>query len=128
MTSSITLPLAAAPIPSALTMNTEIEHSAKRTQRLVDRYWRTHQPRVDLRPQNLLDCRTQSKIEEWKEIYFFQHQRLAAKQAYARRESRTLAQDENGSSANDDVAQWLEYLEWICDEAYSMRNERPAPQ
>ena len=55
-------------------------NSFRQVQRYVIAYWQRKGIRQDLKPELFLDLKMQTKLDEWKEFYFHQHQRLEQKE------------------------------------------------
>ena len=52
----------------------------RKAQIYVNSYWQKRGLRQEFKPQLLLNLQLQTKLEEWKEFYFHQHQRLVQKE------------------------------------------------
>ena len=117
-----------------------------RTQSLIDRYWRKRHLKETMRPVLNIDTRFQSRREEWKEFFFYQHQRLSCKEEEVKAAVRDAHKVPRGcenttpesfqeshddavkgvapfnvrsrwiSSAKSDLKNWVLYLQWIEDE------------
>ena len=111
--------------------------SFRRERARINAYWDERVLRRDLRPQ-LQEVQEQSKLEQWKEYYFFQHLQLGEKQAriertrqqiYIGTDSRSTAQaaaeemERVTKAAVNDRDVWADWVHWIESQASVISTE-----
>ena len=99
-------------------------HCFQRTQKQINMYWSTKKLQEEWRPRLNRKAQQQSKVEEWKEFYYFQHTRLNQKHLHIEQACQEICEDESSpkskyltaevvKAAIKDRDVWKEWLEWI---------------